>query len=119
MIGARDKGMTADWSHTSDDYANYRPDPPDSFFERLRDKGIGLPGQSIMDLGTGTGALARRFAAQDAKVSASDVAEGQVEAGRQLAKAQGLDIKFFVGAAKSIDAPDNQFDVVTALQCWW
>lgn len=119
MIGARDQGMTADWSHTAYDYANYRPDPPASFFDRLVTNSIGLSGQTIMDLGTGTGALARQFAIQGATVSASDVAEGQVRAGRKMANAQGLDIDFYVAPAKTINVPNNHFDVVTALQCWW
>ncbi len=119
MVGASDKNLTADWSLTSDDYANFRPDPPKSFFDKLIGLGIGLNGQSIMDVGTGTGALARQFAAQGAHVSASDVAQGQVEAAKRIASELGLNINFFVGAAKNIDAPDHRFDVVTALQCWW
>jgi hypothetical protein len=45
------------WDATSRDYLQYRPDYPRRFFILLRLLGIGLPGQKILDLGSGTGAL--------------------------------------------------------------
>lgn len=112
-------GHTIDWGKTSQDYARHRPGPPDSFYDRLKGKGIGLPGQHILDLGTGTGVLALTFAAQGCHVAASDVSEGQVDMARELAAQQGLDIEFYAAPAKDIPYPDNHFDIVTACQCWW
>lgn len=119
MVGAIDKGHLADWGKTSADYAAHRPGPPPSFYEQLNSHGIGLPDQTVMDLGTGTGVLARELAALGSIVSASDVSAGQVDMARELAEADGLKISWSVGTGSSIDAPDNSFDVVTALQCWW
>ena len=57
-----DAGREIDWGKTSSDYAQHRPGPPESFYDRLQALGIGTPGQRILDLGTGTGHLARSFA---------------------------------------------------------
>ena len=54
-----DEGHAFDWGKTSPDYAVYRPGYPASFYTVLQALGIGTPGQDILDLGTGTGVLAR------------------------------------------------------------
>jgi predicted RNA methylase len=41
---------------------------PDSLFDRLADWHVGVAEQSILDLGTGTGSLARGFAMRRNKV---------------------------------------------------
>lgn len=114
-----DAGRKADWGQTSEDYAQHRPGPPQSFYERLADLGIGLKGQSILDLGTGTGVLAREFAARGCHVSASDISEGQIEMACYLAEKDGLDIYFRAAPANAPLFDENSFDVVTACQCWW
>jgi len=119
MVGAIDKGYKADWGQTSQDYAAHRPGPPASFYRKLKQRGIGLPNQVIMDLGTGTGVLAREFAAQKAIVSASDISEGQITIARKLAVDAGLQINFSIGSGSDVTAPNNCFDIVTACQCWW
>ena len=68
-----DAGRGIDWGRTSQDYDHYRPGPPDSFYRKLLALDIGLPDQRILDIGTGTGLLARRFAAQGAHVAGIDV----------------------------------------------
>lgn len=107
-----------DWGKTSSDYSKHRPGPPESFYERLRILGVGLPGQHILDVGTGTGVLARRFAENGAHVAGIDIAEGQIEAARQLAKDQNLTIDFRVSPAERTPFADRAFDVITANQCW-
>jgi len=117
-VSPTDPGRTIDWSRTSADYGAHRPGPPDSFFEKLRRLGIGLPGQALLDLGTGTGALARRFAAQGARVAGVDIAPGQIEEARRLAAAEGVHVDFRVDPAEATPFPDRGFDVLTANQCW-
>ncbi len=119
MVGAVDKGHKADWGETSRDYAAHRPGPPASFYEKLGERGIGVEGQSVLDLGTGTGVMARELARRGCRVAASDISSGQVDMAAELAAQACLDIDFKTGVASQIDWPDNSFDVVTALQCWW
>lgn len=120
MHGVRtvDPGRVIDWGRTAEDYAQHRAGPPASFFQRLLDLGVGLPGQRILDLATGTGALARSFAAQGCRVAGTDIAAGQIDMARRLADAQGLQVDFRVAAAEQVVFPAASFDVATANQCW-
>ena len=45
------------------DYAAHRPGPPARLYDLLAALGVGRPGQRLLDLGTGTGLVAREFAA--------------------------------------------------------
>ncbi|MEZ5559191.1 MAG: class I SAM-dependent methyltransferase [Pseudomonadales bacterium] len=117
--GDIDAGRPFDWGRTSADYGRYRPGPPDSYYEKLRTFGIGREGQRLLDLGTGTGLLARRFAAQGAVVTGIDVAPEQILEAQRQADAQGLAVDFSVAAAEALPFADASFDVVTANQCWW
>src|SRR6266487_2345265 len=69
-----DNGKAFDWGKTSPDYAVYRPGYPASFYTMLQAVGIGQPEQDVLDLGTGTGVLARAFAQQWAHVIGMDIA---------------------------------------------
>jgi SAM-dependent methyltransferase len=115
---AIDEGKEFDWGRTSADYVRHRPGPPLSFFERLRALGVGLPGQRILDLATGTGVLARQFAKQGAMTTGIDIAPEQIEAARGLAARERLEACFAVAAAEQSGLPDSSFDVITANQCW-
>ena len=109
---------SVDWGRVSADYAKYRAGPPPSYYARLREAGIGLPGQRLLDLGTGTGMLARTFAKAGARVSGIDVSPGQVDVAIQAAAGEGLSIDFRVAAAESTPFPPRSFDAITANQCW-
>jgi ubiquinone/menaquinone biosynthesis C-methylase UbiE len=107
-----------DWSPVSRDYLQHRPGYPEEFFVLLRQLGIGLDGQDILDLGSGTGALAVPFARQGARVTAVDLSEGQIEAGKEAADRHGVKIKFMVAPSEKTGLPDHSFDAITASMCW-
>jgi ubiquinone/menaquinone biosynthesis C-methylase UbiE len=107
-----------DWGKTSQDYARFRAGYPERFYDVLTALGIGTPGQRILDLGTGTGELARAFARRGARVVGVDIAANQIAAARDLAAGEGLDIGFYVCAAEAAEFPEASFDVVTAGQSW-
>ena len=117
-ISAKDPGSTIDWGKTSDDYAKYRTGQPDSFFDLMRAFNIGLPGQQILDLGTGTGAIALRYAHRGAAVSGIDASPEQIEVAKKLAQEQRVTVDFRVGPAEKLPFDSHAFDVVTANQCW-
>jgi SAM-dependent methyltransferase len=113
-----DQGRSIDWSATSVDYAAFRPGPPDAFFDRLQALGIGLPGQRILDLGTGTGVMARALARRGAVAAGIDIAAGQIEAARRLAESEGSRIDFRVAPAEEPPFAARSFEAATANQCF-
>jgi cyclopropane fatty-acyl-phospholipid synthase-like methyltransferase len=113
-----DEGRAFDWGRTSTDYAVYRPGYPASFYTVLQAVGIGRPGQHILDLGTGTGVLARAFAQQGAQVIGIDIAEAQIVTAQQLAAQEHLDIRFMTCAAEDAEFPPQSFDIVSCGQSW-
>ena len=106
------------WGAVSQDYLEHRPGYPPDFFVLLQQLGIGRAGQDILDLGSGTGALAVPFARQGARVTAVDVSEGQIQAGQQAARRAGVGIHFRVAPAEVTGLPDHSFDVISASMCW-
>jgi ubiquinone/menaquinone biosynthesis C-methylase UbiE len=79
---------------------------------------LGLRGnESILDLGCGTGAIARMIVNQDkciGRMTAIDISPYLVETGKRLASEEGLagKIDFLTGDAHSINELQGQFDVV-------
>jgi len=117
-MGATDGERAIDWGRTSGDYARYRRGYPESFFRRLSALEVGVPGERVLDLGTGTGLLAREFARRGCSVVGVDIAPGQIEAARRLADEEGLEAEFLVAAAEASGLESGGFDLVTASQCW-
>lgn len=114
------KTPNLNWSATSQDYLRYRPGYPKQFFILLRQMGIGAAGQDILDLGSGTGALAIPFARAGARVTAVDPSEGQIHAQKLAARQFGVTakIKFKVALAEETGLRDHAFDAITASMCW-
>ena len=106
-----------DWGKTPTDYAKHRPGPPPSFYHRLKALNVGLSSQRIMDLGTGTGVIARQLAKQGCHVMASDISAEQIRMAAALAKSDKVRVDFQVASAEATHAPDHSLDVVTANQC--
>jgi SAM-dependent methyltransferase len=107
-----------DFGLTARDYAEHRAGFPDSLFQRLAEHGIGQSGQVVVDLGTGTGTLARGFALRGCKVTGIDVAEPLLQEGRRLSQRTGIEVDFRFGRAEATGLPSHFADVVTAGQCW-
>jgi len=110
--------MTVDFGRTAGDYSRYRLGFPAALFERLAGMGAGLPGQWVLDLGTGTGTLARGFARRGCAVTGLDPAEAMLEQARRLDAEAGVSVEYVVGTAEESGLPDAAFDVVSAGQCW-
>jgi SAM-dependent methyltransferase len=110
--------LKVDFGLTARDYAAHRVGFPDSLFQRLSERDIGLPGQVVVDLGTGTGTLARGFALRGCKVIGIDVAEPLLQEARRLSQRTGIEVDYRYGRAEATGLPVRHADLVTAGQCW-
>ena len=110
--------MGVDFGKTATDYAAHRAGFPKALFDRLAAMGIGRAGQRLLDLGTGTGTLARGFARRGALVTGIDPSEPMLREARRLSAHEGVKVDYLVGRAEDIDSHDGAYDVVTAGQCW-
>ncbi len=94
-----------DFGPSAADYAKHRQTFPDSFFDRLPLQG------ELLDLGSGTGSLARGFAKKGARVVATDISHPMLQQASDLPRR-------VVARAEAIPFRDGSFDAVTAGQCW-
>lgn len=118
LMDSIDHGRALDWGRTSQDYARYRPGYPASFYERIVPLGIGLPGQRVLDLGCGTGNIARELARRGCEVTGVDISEGQIAVARRLCADENLRVDFLVRPAENTQLSAGSFNVVTAAQSW-
>jgi len=114
-----DKGKAFDWGRTSEDYAKYRDIYPPEFFKKIVERNIGIKGQTILDIGTGTGVLPRHMYSYGAKWIGTDISENQIEQAKLLAQKESMAIDFKVSSSEELDFPEDSFDVITACQCHW
>jgi SAM-dependent methyltransferase len=110
--------MPVDFGLTSDDYARHRAGFPDELFSRLGHMGIGVSGQRLIDIGTGTGTLARGFARRGCAVTGIDPAPTMLEEAIRLSAEEGVSIEYRSGRAEDTGVGPMSADVVTAGQCW-
>ncbi|QDF01981.1 methyltransferase [Myxococcus xanthus] len=110
--------MQVDFGRTSSDYVRHRAGFPEAFFERLDKEGLLRQGLRAVDLGTGTGTVARGLAQRGAVVTGLDVSADMLDAARGLAAGMGLGIDFRQAPAENTGLPSQAFDLVVAGQCW-
>ena len=110
--------MEVAFGQTAEDYARYRAGFPDSFFDRLTALGFAAGDQAVLDLGTGTGALALAFAERGNRVVGLDPSPEMLEQAKRRAEARGLALEFQQRGAEATGMPDAAFDAVSAATCW-
>lgn len=112
------EALNVDFGKTAADYGRYRAGFPDALFTRLAALGIGLRGHRVLDLGTGTGTLARGFARRGCDVTGLDPSAPLLEEAARLDHAAGVTIRYVIATAEATGLPAASFDVVSAGQCW-
>ena len=71
-------------------------------------------GHRVLDVAAGTGNVAIRAAQAGAEVVASDLTPEHFAAGQQLARRQGVEVKWVEGDAEALPFETGDFDVVTS-----
>ncbi len=112
-----DNSKYFDFGKTSMDYAKYRDIYPSIFYEKIAELGLCLNGQTVLDVGTGTGVLPRNMYSYGAKWVGTDISENQIEQAKNLSAK--TDIDYYVMPAEALCFPNSSFDVITACQCYW
>jgi len=112
------KQMATNFGAAAEDFARFRAGFPDSLFDRLAALGIGASGETIVDVGTGTGTLARGFALRGARVIGIDPDGRLLDQARRLDVAASATVEYKIGTAEAIPLTDGVADIVSAGQCW-
>ena len=107
-----------DFGKTAADYARHRPSFPPELFARLAALGVGTPGQRVLDLGAGTGALGRELARAGCAATYLDPSPELLAEARRLDAEAGVTAEYVEGVAENTGLPGAAFDAVTAAVCW-
>jgi len=112
--------MDVNWDQTASDYASFRAGFPQEFYDRLAARGIVSEAarKHALDLGTGTGTLARGLALRGWRVAAVDISAEMIDAARRLDAAAGISISYLVARSEATGLPPAGFDLVCAATCW-
>jgi SAM-dependent methyltransferase len=114
----RELGKIVDFGKTAADYGRHRAGFQPEFFDRLEKIGIVARGRRALDLGTGTGTIARGLAARGMIVTGLDRSTSMLAEADRLAREAGLEVKFVEGTAETTGMETSRLDLVTAGQCW-
>ena len=107
-----------DFGRTAADYGLHRAGFPSSLFERLATYGVGLPGHRVVDVGTGTGTVARGFALRGCAVTGIDPSQELIGDARRLDHVAGVSVEYRVASAEETGLDGLSVDVYAAGQCW-
>ena len=110
--------VDVDFGRTAEDYRKFREGFPAEMFVRLEQFQIGLPNQTVLDVGTGTGNLARAFASRGCEVTGLDPSPRMLGIARKIDEDDATKIKYVQATAVRTGLANAVFDGVSAGQCW-
>lgn len=113
-----DNGRTYDWTKSATDYGKYRDIYPAIFYKKIYDVGVGLSGQKVLDIGTGTGVIPRNMYSYGATFTGVDASAGQINVAEKIAQEQNMKIDFICTSAEKFVCESESFDAVIASQCF-
>jgi SAM-dependent methyltransferase len=111
--------LTADFGKTAADYGRHRAGFPAELFDRLAAMGIVRSGMRTLDLGTGTGTIARSLAQRGCESTGLDRSAPLMEEADGIDRAVGVTVRYVEAAAEDTGFPEASFDLVIAGQCWF
>ena len=107
-----------DFGRTVEDYSRYRAGFPEAFFQRIQARGLIKAGTRLLDIGTGTGTIARGMALRGCQTFALDIAPEMLTQAQKTDDVAAADIEYFAGSAEVLPIKSAMFDIATAGQCW-
>lgn len=110
--------MDINFGRTAADYGRYRAGFPDELFDRLIARDVISPGFAVLDLGTGTGTVARGFALRGCTAIGLDPSTELLAQAQRVDREAGVSVRYVEGRAEALPFEDPMFDVVSAGQCW-
>ena len=109
--------LTTDFETIAVDYGKHRAGFPSELFDRLAAMGIGRAGSRTLDLGTGTGTIARSLAQRGCDSIGLDRSAPLMEQARVYRDAS-VSLRSVKQRPKS-RVPEASFELVIAGQCWF
>jgi SAM-dependent methyltransferase len=110
--------MTIDFGRAAGDYARHRAGFPEVFFERLFADGTVQKGSVTLDIGTGTGTVARGLALRGCEVTALDPSAPLLAQAAELDQVAGAQVHYERARVENAEFAPASFDVITAGQAW-
>ena len=107
-----------DFGLSADDYGRFRQGFPPKFFTHLDTLSLCTPGQDVLDVGTGTGLLARALSLRGCRVTGLDPSKELLSEAKKADEAVGVSSVYHLGQVEATGLGDNAYDVVTAATCW-
>ncbi len=118
ISAARTFGSKVDFGKTASDYRTFRAGFPSQFFHSLAQREWVHANQRAIDLGTGTGTVARGLAQMGVSVIGIDPAPALLTEAAALDREAGVNVEYRVGSAEQLSEASESVHLVTAGQCW-
>lgn len=118
ISATRTFGSQVDFGKTASDYRTFRAGFPSEFFRSLAERQWVRPGERAIDLGTGTGTVARGLAQMGMSVIGVDPAAALLTEAATLDREAGVNVEYRVGSAEELSEASESVQLVTAGQCW-
>lgn len=118
ISATRTFGSKVDFGKTASDYRAFRAGFPSEFFQSLAEREWVRPGQRAIDLGTGTGTVARGLAQMGMTVIGIDPASALLTEAAALDREAGVNVEYRIGSAEELSEASESVQLVTAGQCW-
>lgn len=110
--------MPVDFGKTASDYARYRAGFPDCFYDRLFNDGWVVGGDRVLDVGTGTGTVARALTKRGCKVVGLDPSSAMMDQAKVIDAGENSEIQYVRATAEQTGLRSQTFDAITAGTCW-
>ena len=117
-VGRRRAEPAIDYGVAAEDYGAYRQGFPPEFFHRLHAMRVGLAGQRLLDLGTGTGLLAREFARRGCLVTGVDFSARLLAVANRANAGEVVRPRYLRVRAEATKLPPASFDIAAAGTSW-